>query len=103
MAATSRICPFYPRLRTKNCHTRDVWNRLLQQLKPLAAELVADNLARDGGHRATTAQEEVEPLIGAAWHRGVLGDASVQHMALWDYYPQVRSGRRVTIKGDRPF
>ena len=27
---------------------------------------------------------------------------SVQHMALWDYYPQVRSGRRVTIKGDRP-
>jgi len=27
---------------------------------------------------------------------------SVQHQALWDYYPQVRSGRRVTIKGDRP-
>ena len=27
----------------------------------------------------------------------------VQHMALWDYFPQVRSGRRVTIKGDRPF
>jgi taurine dioxygenase len=27
---------------------------------------------------------------------------SVQHLALWDYYPQVRSGRRVTIKGDRP-
>ena len=28
---------------------------------------------------------------------------SVQHQALWDYYPQTRSGRRVTIKGDRPF
>jgi taurine dioxygenase len=28
---------------------------------------------------------------------------SVQHMALWDYYPHVRSGYRVTIKGDRPF
>jgi taurine dioxygenase len=27
---------------------------------------------------------------------------AVQHMALWDYYPQTRSGRRVTIKGDRP-
>ncbi|MFT5175073.1 MAG: taurine dioxygenase [Gammaproteobacteria bacterium] len=25
-----------------------------------------------------------------------------QHMALWDYYPQVRSGHRITIKGDRP-
>jgi taurine dioxygenase len=27
---------------------------------------------------------------------------AVQHMAIWDYYPQVRSGRRVTIKGGRP-
>ena len=27
----------------------------------------------------------------------------LQHQALWDYYPQTRSGRRVTIKGDRPF
>ena len=26
----------------------------------------------------------------------------VQHQALWDYYPQTRSGRRVTIRGDRP-
>lgn len=26
-----------------------------------------------------------------------------QHLALWDYYPQVRSGYRITIKGDRPF
>lgn len=26
-----------------------------------------------------------------------------QHMALWDYFPQVRSGFRVTIKGDKPF
>src|SRR3984893_14293901 len=28
---------------------------------------------------------------------------SVQHQALWDSYPKTRSGRRVTIKGDRPF
>lgn len=28
---------------------------------------------------------------------------SVQHLAIWDYYPQVRSGSRVTIVGDRPF
>ena len=27
----------------------------------------------------------------------------VQHIAMWDYYPQVRSGYRVTIRGDRPF
>jgi taurine dioxygenase len=27
---------------------------------------------------------------------------AVQHKALWDYFPNVRSGFRVTIKGDRP-
>jgi taurine dioxygenase len=26
----------------------------------------------------------------------------VQHFAVWDYFPQTRSGYRVTIKGDRP-
>lgn len=26
----------------------------------------------------------------------------VQHSALWDYYPQVRSGFRVTVRGGRP-
>ena len=25
-----------------------------------------------------------------------------QHIAMWDYFPQVRSGFRVTVKGDRP-
>ena len=27
----------------------------------------------------------------------------VQHFAVWDYFPQVRHGVRVTIEGDRPF
>ena len=27
----------------------------------------------------------------------------VQHVAIWDYYPETRSGIRVTVKGDRPF
>lgn len=26
-----------------------------------------------------------------------------QHYAIWDYYPNVRHGLRVTVKGDRPF
>ena len=27
----------------------------------------------------------------------------VQHIAMWDYFPEVRSGYRVTVKGDKPF
>ena len=26
-----------------------------------------------------------------------------QHLALWDYFPETRSGIRVTVKGDKPF
>jgi taurine dioxygenase len=27
----------------------------------------------------------------------------VQHIAMWDYFPDIRSGERVTVQGDRPF
>ena len=26
----------------------------------------------------------------------------VQHLAMWDYFPETRSGLRITVKGDRP-
>ena len=28
---------------------------------------------------------------------------ALAHLAVWDYFPHVRSGYRVTIKGARPF
>ena len=39
-----------------------------------------------------------QPLSLAMWD-----NRCVQHMAVWDYYPDTRSGLRVTIKGDKPF
>jgi taurine dioxygenase len=39
------------------------------------------------------------------WQRNSIAfwdNRAVQHYAVWDYYPAVRSGRRVTIRGDRP-
>lgn len=38
-----------------------------------------------------------EPDSVAFWD-----NRAVQHLAVWDYYPHVRSGFRVTINGDRP-
>ncbi|MEX0942261.1 MAG: TauD/TfdA family dioxygenase [Pseudomonadales bacterium] len=39
-----------------------------------------------------------EPDSVALWD-----NRCTQHMAVWDYYPETRSGIRVTVKGDRPF
>lgn len=39
------------------------------------------------------------------WQRNSIAfwdNRAVQHYAVWDYYPAVRSGQRVTIRGDRP-
>jgi taurine dioxygenase len=38
------------------------------------------------------------PHLVAFWD-----NRAVQHLAVWDYHPDVRSGRRITIKGDRPY
>ncbi len=40
------------------------------------------------------------------WEAGSIAfwdNRCAQHHALWDYFPNVRSGYRVTIQGDRPF
>jgi len=39
-----------------------------------------------------------EPESVAFWD-----NRCVQHLAIWDYYPEVRHGFRVTIRGDRPY
>ncbi|MPW09013.1 taurine dioxygenase [Paraburkholderia sp. CNPSo 3155] len=39
-----------------------------------------------------------EPHSIAFWD-----NRACQHLAVWDYYPEVRSGYRVTINGDKPY
>ncbi|MGF6840235.1 taurine dioxygenase [Paraburkholderia youngii] len=39
-----------------------------------------------------------EPHSIAFWD-----NRACQHLAVWDYYPEVRSGYRVTISGDKPY
>ena len=69
-----------------------------------------DNLPEDEGRAVLnylfdhSTREEFQVRFRWSPHSIAFWDnRSVQHMALWDYHPQTRSGRRVTIKGDKPF
>jgi taurine dioxygenase len=69
-----------------------------------------DELPRDEGRAILdflcefSTQEEFQVRFRWQPHSVVFWDnRCVQHKAVWDYHPQIRSGRRVTIKGDRPF
>jgi len=52
-------------------------------------------------------QHAEQPLFQCrfSWEKNSIAfwdNRCVQHHAMWDYYPNVRSGFRVTVKGDRP-
>jgi taurine dioxygenase len=49
--------------------------------------------------------EQIDFQIRFRWERNDVAfwdNRCVMHRAVWDYWPQERKGRRVTIKGDRP-
>jgi taurine dioxygenase len=49
--------------------------------------------------------EQVDFQIRFRWQRNDVAfwdNRCVMHRAIWDYWPNERKGRRVTIKGDRP-
>lgn len=50
--------------------------------------------------------EKPEFQVRFRWRPGSVAfwdNRAVQHYAIWDYFPQTRSGYRVTVAGDRPF
>ena len=49
--------------------------------------------------------EQVDFQIRFRWERNDVAfwdNRCVMHRAIWDYWPNERKGRRVTIEGDRP-
>ena len=50
--------------------------------------------------------ERPEFQVRFRWRPGSVAfwdNRAVQHYAIWDYFPQTRSGYRVTVAGDRPY
>ena len=70
----------------------------INELSPPESRAVLDFLYAHSTKPAFQVRFSWQPHSVAFWD-----NRAVQHIAMWDYFPQVRSGYRVTIKGDRPF
>jgi taurine dioxygenase len=70
----------------------------INELSPPESRAVLDFLFAHSTKPAFQVRFSWQPHSVAFWD-----NRAVQHIAMWDYFPQVRSGYRVTIKGDRPF
>lgn len=70
----------------------------INELSPAESRAVLDFLCAHSTKPAFQVRFSWQPDSIAFWD-----NRAVQHIAMWDYFPQVRSGYRVTVKGDRPF
>jgi taurine dioxygenase len=70
----------------------------INELSPAESRAVLDFLCAHSTKPAFQVRFSWQPHSIAFWD-----NRAVQHIAMWDYFPQVRSGYRVTVKGDRPF
>ncbi len=70
----------------------------INELTPEESRALLDFLFAHSTKPAFQVRFSWRPNSVAFWDNRV-----VQHIAMWDYFPQVRSGFRVTVKGDRPF
>ncbi len=70
----------------------------INELSPEESRAVLDFLYDHSARPAFQVRFRWQPHSVAFWD-----NRAVQHIAMWDYFPQVRSGYRVTIQGDRPF
>lgn len=67
-------------------------------LSPEESRAVLDFLFAHSTKPAFQVRFRWQPHSVAFWD-----NRAVRHIAMWDYFPQVRSGYRVTIQGDRPY
>jgi len=70
----------------------------INELSAAESRAVLDFLCAHSTKPAFQVRFSWQPNSIAFWD-----NRAVQHIAMWDYFPQVRSGYRVTVKGDRPF
>jgi taurine dioxygenase len=70
----------------------------INELPKVESDAVLAFLAEHCANAAFHVRFRWQPHSVALWD-----NRCTEHYAIWDYFPQKRSGYRVTIKGDKPF
>jgi taurine dioxygenase len=87
----------HPVTKRKALFVNEGFTTHINELSEKESRAVLDFLFEHSTKPAFQVRFRWQPHSVAFWD-----NRAVQHIAMWDYFPQVRSGSRVTIKGDRP-
>ena len=79
-------------------YVNPVFTMAIKDIPDAESKAILDFLYEHCGQPHWQVRFRWQPNAVAFWD-----NRCVQHIAMWDYFPQVRSGYRVTVKGDRPF
>ena len=81
----------------KGLFVNELFTKHIVDLDPPESQTLLDFLYRHIGEARFQCRFRWRNNSVAMWD-----NRCVQHLAMWDYYPQTRSGHRATIAGDRP-
>jgi taurine dioxygenase len=96
--ASHPIVRTHPVTGRKALYVNETFTTHIDGLADEESKAILSFLYRHAAQPAFQVRFHWQPHSVAFWD-----NRAVQHIAMWDYYPQVRSGHRVTVKGDRPF
>jgi taurine dioxygenase len=97
-SATHPIIRTHPETGRKGVFVNSTFTNHINGIPADESEAILRFLYQQFAHPEVQVRFRWTPDAVAFWD-----NRSTQHLAVWDYFPQVRSGNRVTIRGDRPF
>ena len=96
--ATHPVIRTHPVTKKKTIYVNRGFTRRINELSRSESRSMLDFLFEHTQHPAFQCRFQWQANSIALWD-----NRCTQHLAIWDYHPESRSGIRVTVKGDRPF